>query len=37
MQGRINYLNTDFLAAIKYVCDVSERFKYTDYNKFNNR
>ena len=25
MQGRINYLNTDFLAAIKYVCDVSER------------
>ena len=25
MQGRINYLNTDFLAAIKYVCDVSVR------------
>ena len=24
MQGRINYLNTDFLAAIKYVCDVSQ-------------
>ncbi len=24
-EGRINYLNTDFLAAIKYVCDISER------------
>ncbi|WP_455540147.1 bile acid germinant receptor pseudoprotease CspC [Terrisporobacter sp.] len=23
-EGRINYLNTDFLAAIKYVCDVSQ-------------
>ncbi|MEG1410233.1 MAG: bile acid germinant receptor pseudoprotease CspC [Terrisporobacter sp.] len=24
-EGKINYLNTDFLAAIKYVCDVSKR------------